>query len=368
MARIRSIHPGLFTDEAFVSCNPLARLLLLGIWTESDDFGVFEWKPVTLKMKLLAADQADVPDLLNDLVAFDIIKQVTLVGKQYGLVRNFCRYQRPKLPSERVPLPKELWTYVGLNADGSRPDNRTAPSISKSVMNQSGTTAPTTPANSKPVRNRSRTGPVKPSQMEEGGDNRRKKEEGDSSNHIDKPVVVVAPRDPETLAGTTTTQVENDLVVQGEAPERPSNPLGTALPEDWIPDEACLTVAFEHGMGEVDVESEVLRFHALNAQRGTFSQNWAKTWTLWCAEFKRRADKAAAKAPPRVEVSAGFKPTPEQWDGCAKLYAQTGRWSSQFGPDPESPACRCPPEILEKHLPNPAAIPVLRARAAKVPA
>src|SRR4051794_19179480 len=38
-ARIRSIHPRLFTDEAFVSCLPLARLLLLGIWTEADDHG-----------------------------------------------------------------------------------------------------------------------------------------------------------------------------------------------------------------------------------------------------------------------------------------------------------------------------------------
>ncbi|OSJ19761.1 hypothetical protein BST63_01165 [Bradyrhizobium canariense] len=64
-ARIRSIHPRLFTDEAFVSCLPLARLLLLGIWTEADDHGVFEWKPRTLKMRLLAGDQAEVADLLG---------------------------------------------------------------------------------------------------------------------------------------------------------------------------------------------------------------------------------------------------------------------------------------------------------------
>jgi hypothetical protein len=32
-----------------------------------------------------------------------------------------------------------------------------------------------------------------------------------------------------------------------------------------------------------------------------------------------------------------------------KLFAKIGRWSAQFGPDPASPACRCPKHILEKH-------------------
>jgi hypothetical protein len=32
----------------------MARLLLIGIWSEADDRGVFEWKPATLKMRLTA--------------------------------------------------------------------------------------------------------------------------------------------------------------------------------------------------------------------------------------------------------------------------------------------------------------------------
>ncbi len=55
MARIRSIHPGLWTDEAFVSLTPYARLLFMGIWTECDDMGSFEWSPLKLKMRLLPA-------------------------------------------------------------------------------------------------------------------------------------------------------------------------------------------------------------------------------------------------------------------------------------------------------------------------
>ncbi len=41
MARIRSIHPGLFTDEAFMALSLLARVVLPGLWTECDDQGVF---------------------------------------------------------------------------------------------------------------------------------------------------------------------------------------------------------------------------------------------------------------------------------------------------------------------------------------
>lgn len=121
MSRIRSIHPGLFTDEAFVSVSMAARVLALGTWTECDDHGVFEWKPLTLKMKVFPADNADVDALLTELAAANMVKAFQQDGKKYGAVRNFCRYQRPKKPAYRHPLPNELRTYVHLSAIGSEP-------------------------------------------------------------------------------------------------------------------------------------------------------------------------------------------------------------------------------------------------------
>lgn len=121
MARIRSIHPGLFTDEAFVSLHPLARLLLLGIWTEADDHGVFEWKPLQIKMRVMGGDNADAAALMNDLAAADTIKKFEIEGKQYGLIRNFCRYQRPKKPAYRHPFPAEFGTYAGLKQESTEP-------------------------------------------------------------------------------------------------------------------------------------------------------------------------------------------------------------------------------------------------------
>ncbi len=114
MARIRSVHPGLFTDEHFVACGAWARLLLIGIWTEADDQGVFEWKPIRLKMRLFPADDVDVADLLEELVVGDFLHFYEIEGREYGAVRNFRKFQRPKSPKAIHPLPPDFRNYVGL--------------------------------------------------------------------------------------------------------------------------------------------------------------------------------------------------------------------------------------------------------------
>jgi hypothetical protein len=112
MARIRSIHPGLFTDEAFMTASPHARLLIIGIWTEAWDDGVFEWKPLTLKARLFPVDAVNVADLLAELAGLDFVKQFETGGKQYGAIRNFQKYQRPKKPNSSRLLPEHMREYV----------------------------------------------------------------------------------------------------------------------------------------------------------------------------------------------------------------------------------------------------------------
>lgn len=119
MARIRSIHPGLFTDEAYASCSLGAQALFPGIWTECDDQGVFEWKPITLKMRLMPVHNVDVSELLDELSAKGMIARFEHGGKAYGAVRNFCRFQRPKKPKASFPLPVEFRTFVALSARSS---------------------------------------------------------------------------------------------------------------------------------------------------------------------------------------------------------------------------------------------------------
>jgi hypothetical protein len=114
MSRIRSIHPGLWTDEAFMSLSAFARLLYIGLWNEAFDDGVFEWKPLTIKAKIFPVDAVDVKALLAEIVAAGSIREGAGTGKQYGLIRNFRLYQRPKKPNSSGLLQPQDHEYVGL--------------------------------------------------------------------------------------------------------------------------------------------------------------------------------------------------------------------------------------------------------------
>lgn len=116
MSRIRSVHPGLFTDEAWVSCSPIARLFVIGLWTDADDQGVFEWKPLQLKMRLLPGDTANAAELLDEIQRAGIVTAYEVEGKRYGAIKNFRRFQRPQKPNALHPLPETIALYVGISA------------------------------------------------------------------------------------------------------------------------------------------------------------------------------------------------------------------------------------------------------------
>lgn len=165
MARIRSIHPGLFTDESYMALGVCARQLLIGIWCEAWDDGVFEWKPLTLKARIFPVDTVDVSDLLDELVAQNVIKPFEQSEKRFGAVRNFRKYQRPKKPNTSGFLPPEFSSYVGLTAPSSEP-----------VGNQFG------------------TGGEKSPQMEDGGGRKKEKKEKELPTGSSKKKSELSPR------------------------------------------------------------------------------------------------------------------------------------------------------------------------------
>jgi hypothetical protein len=116
MARIRSVHPGLFTDEAFIVLGSDAQIFLIGLWTEADDQGVFEWKPMTLRVRLRPGRDGDVVPILKELEAVDCIKKYEVDGRHYGAIRNFRKYQKPKFPNATHPMTDKIRTYVRLPA------------------------------------------------------------------------------------------------------------------------------------------------------------------------------------------------------------------------------------------------------------
>jgi hypothetical protein len=129
MSRIRSIHPGLWTDEGFMSVSAYARLLYIGLWNEAWDDGVFEWKPLTLKAKIFPVDSVDLPGLLDELVSAGMIARMEDAPRQAGVIRNFQRFQRPKKPNSSGLLVPEWEEYVGKSATPPLPEVDTPPPV-----------------------------------------------------------------------------------------------------------------------------------------------------------------------------------------------------------------------------------------------
>ena len=117
MARIRSIHPGQWSDGDFVGCSPLGRLLCLALRNHADDRGVFRWKPMQIKMICLPGDNCDIEILLKELVENDQLVQFEADGKTYAVIRDFCQWQRPKKPVVSHPLPDHLLSVAGVKVD-----------------------------------------------------------------------------------------------------------------------------------------------------------------------------------------------------------------------------------------------------------
>jgi hypothetical protein len=177
MARIRSVHPGLFTDEAFMELSPHAQLFSIGLWTEADDQGVFAWKPRTLKARILPATMVDASDLLAELVAAGAIQQFEADGTLYGAVRNFRRFQRPEKPKAYHPLPDELRDYVGLSSNNHSGSEKPCPPLGGSSGNGSRQVADKEDSSPRPVADQSPTATCFAGQMEDGGGRREEKKE-----------------------------------------------------------------------------------------------------------------------------------------------------------------------------------------------
>lgn len=181
MARIRSVHPGLWTDERFVSLTLYARLLFIGLWNECDDQGSFEWAPIKLKMRLLPADNADTTQLLDELAEAQMVMRYDAAGRVYGAVRNFCQYQRPKKPNSVHPQTDEVRSWVRTEA--------------RSIRNGGEGEEPSKPSRGEPSTPKARSsGEAVGNQLPTGGEKgRQRKEEGGRRSSVSNDTGAEAP-------------------------------------------------------------------------------------------------------------------------------------------------------------------------------
>lgn len=299
MARIRSIHPAIFTDEAFVSVSMTARVLLMGLWTEADDQGVFDWKPITIKMRLMPVDNVDVVALLDELERADVIRRFTDDSRALGAIRNFCKFQRPKTPKYRPLKSADIRKYVASTYPVSETDQ-----AEPSQFPQNGEMAP---------------------QMEEGGGRMEEEREEEEEKSL-------SPAKPRTSASAGFEDF------QAVYPRRDG-------PLSWEPARKKFEALVKTAVDPQSIVNAAKQFAAEEAKRGNVGTRFVPQPAKWLGE-RRFQDYAAATfeaSQPDGDLSE------REWHDVAKTFSKTGHWSRHAGNDPSSPGCRCPPEILTQY-------------------
>lgn len=100
MARIRTIKPDFWTDEALTECSLSARLLFIGSFNFADDNGNLEASAKQLKMKVFPADSIDCTPLLNELIDHGLLIEYSVNGVKYLNIKGFKKHQVINRPSK----------------------------------------------------------------------------------------------------------------------------------------------------------------------------------------------------------------------------------------------------------------------------
>lgn len=116
MARIRTIKPEFWTSEQVMDCDPIARLLFIGIWNFCDDAGNHPASEKTIKAQVFPGDDVDsksIRRMLDELSANGLLSFYESSCKRYLHV-NGWRHQKIDKPTiKHPPFPgNELPGYV----------------------------------------------------------------------------------------------------------------------------------------------------------------------------------------------------------------------------------------------------------------
>jgi hypothetical protein len=158
MARTRSIKPSFFKNEFLAECEPMARLLFVGLWTLADREGRLELRPLRIKAEIFPYDNCDIGSLLQQLADRGFVRAYESGDKRVLEIPKFGEHQRchPDERTEGLPPPDESAEIAVFPERNAKPGNPTHepgnlpancafnPSSSTSFI-PSSSTAPSTP-------------------------------------------------------------------------------------------------------------------------------------------------------------------------------------------------------------------------------
>lgn len=112
MARIRTVKPEFWTSAQVMECQPLTRLLFIGMLNFADDAGRMGYSPKTLKAQVFPSDDfpvADIQRMIVELSSNGLVLIYAVDGKEYIQITGWHhqRIDRPKTSSIPGPFVDE---------------------------------------------------------------------------------------------------------------------------------------------------------------------------------------------------------------------------------------------------------------------
>lgn len=124
MARKRMIDPGFWIDEKLGTISPLARLLFMGLISNSDDEGRLPGHPALIKSQVFPYDADITPEQvtqwLGQLEELEILIIYTVDNQTYIQIKNFLKHQTINRPTASKYPDPSLNTH-GVLTDNSLP-------------------------------------------------------------------------------------------------------------------------------------------------------------------------------------------------------------------------------------------------------
>jgi hypothetical protein len=123
MARARNIKPSFYKNEHLAECEPMARLLFIGLWTLADRDGRLENRPLRIKAELFPYENCDMASLLKQLADRGFVRAYEAGDVKVLEIPKFRDHQRchPEERSEELPPPPESVVFPGENAKPGNP-------------------------------------------------------------------------------------------------------------------------------------------------------------------------------------------------------------------------------------------------------
>lgn len=155
MGRIRTVKPELFTHEelydAEVETGLPLRFAWIGLFTQCDKEGRFEWRPRRLKAAILPYDEIDFSRVLHAWATRGWVVKYTHEGREFGCIPTWRRHQSPNNrereseippPSKDVKENKDLPTREPRVDDASLTTHMHAPAEREREQDKRGTSVP----------------------------------------------------------------------------------------------------------------------------------------------------------------------------------------------------------------------------------